>query len=87
MVEDLTSINRHLAGKSAEEIIAWAFQPSHRTLTTTTFGDHSAALLHMVTRISRDATILWVDTGYNTSATYRFADNLIERLKLNMQIT
>ena len=85
-MEDLTEINRRLAGKSAQEIIAWAFQPSHRTLTSTTFGDRSAALLHMVKRQSPDASILWVDTGYNTSATYRFADNLIERLDLNVHI-
>jgi len=86
MIENLTAINQQLAGKTAEQIIAWAFQPSHRTLTTTTFGDRSAALLHMVTQLKPDATILWVDTGYNTSATYRFADNLIERLDLNMHI-
>jgi len=86
MIEDLAAINRQLAGKTAEQIIAWAFQPSHRTLTTTTFGDRSAALLHMVTRLKPDATILWVDTGYNTSATYRFADALIEQLDLNMHI-
>ena len=86
MIEDLTAINQHLADKSAEQIISWAFQPSHRTLTSTTFGDRSAALLHMVTRQKPNATILWVDTGYNTSATYRFADNLIEQLDLNMHI-
>jgi phosphoadenosine phosphosulfate reductase len=86
MTADLASINAQLTGKSARHIIAWAFQPSHRTLTTTTFGDLSAALLHMVTSIRPDAPILWVDTGYNTPATYRFADHLIERLNLNMQI-
>lgn len=86
MIEDLTAINRYLAGKSAGQIIAWAFQPSHRTLTSTTFGDRSAALLHMVTQQKPNATVLWIDTGYNTPATYRFADNLIELLDLNMQI-
>ena len=28
--------------------------------------------------------MLWVDSGYNTSATYRFAESLIERLDLNI---
>ena len=85
-MKDLAEINRFLADKPAEQIIAWAFNKSQRTLTTTTFGDNSAALLHMVTRQQPGATILWVDTGYNTPATYRFADELIDRLDLNMQI-
>jgi len=85
-VKDLAEINDFLADKTAEQIIAWAFNKSQRTLTTTTFGDNSAALLHMVTRQQPGATILWVDTGYNTPATYRFADELIDLLDLNMQI-
>jgi len=85
-VKELADINRLLADKTAEQIIAWAFNQSQRTLTTTTFGDKSAALLHMVTRQQPGATILWIDTGYNTPATYRFADELIDQLDLNMQI-
>ena len=85
-MNDLTSINKMLADKSAAQIIEWAFEQSPRNLTTTTFGDRSAPLLHMVTRVKPDATILWIDTGYNTSATYRFADRLIKQLHLNMQI-
>lgn len=83
---NLAEINHQLTGQSAEQIIAWAFNESQRTLTTTTFGDKSAALLHMVTRQQPSATVLWIDTGYNTSATYRFADELIAELNLNMQI-
>jgi phosphoadenosine phosphosulfate reductase len=86
MNEDLEAINRKLESKSAEEIISWAIQLCKRTITTTTFGDHSAALLHMVTRERADMPIVWVDTGYNTPATYRFSDKLIEDLELNMQI-
>jgi phosphoadenosine phosphosulfate reductase len=85
-MNELSEINHYLADKSAEYIIAWAFNKSQRTLTTTTFGDKSAALLHMVTRQQPGASILWVDTGYNTPATYRFADELIDQLDLNMQI-
>ena len=86
MIEDLETINRSLAKKSAEEIIRWAIQLNKPAITTTTFGDHSAALLHMVTRQRSDMPVVWVDTGYNTPATYRFADKLIEELDLNMQI-
>ena len=71
---------------SAEEIVKKSYAFSEKVMTSTTFGHQSAVILHMVTRIKPDAKILWVDTGYNTSATYRFADRLIEQLKLNIEI-
>ena len=83
---DLAEANAELEGKSPQEIIRWAFELGRRTITTTTFGDHSAVLLHMVSRIQYNAKILWVDTGYNTSATYRFANKLINELDLNIDV-
>jgi len=82
----LSELNHTLTQKSPEEIIAAAYALSDKVMTSTTFGHQSAAILHMVTRVNPEATILWIDTGYNTSATYRFADNLIERLNLNIEI-
>ena len=83
---DLPELNSMLNPKSPEEIIAAIYAMSDKVMTSTTFGHQSAAILHMVTRVKPDATILWIDTGYNTSATYRFADRLIERLNLNIEI-
>ena len=83
---ELAELNLSLELKSAEEIIAEAYKRSDKVMTSTTFGHQSAAILHMVTKVIPDATILWVDTGYNTPATYRFADQLIERLDLNVEI-
>ena len=77
---------RYLADKSAEEIIRWAFSLNRKAITTTTFGSHSAVILHQVTQIAPDSQVLWVDTGYNTPATYRFAEKLIDKLNLNMEI-
>ena len=82
----LNVINQRLSTYTPEEIIDWAFTESQRALTSTTFGDKSAALLHMVMQRQKMATVLWVDTGYNTPATYRYADKLIKKLNLNMQI-
>ncbi|MEZ5525321.1 MAG: phosphoadenosine phosphosulfate reductase family protein [Pseudomonadales bacterium] len=83
---DLTAINAELAGKKPEEIISWAASLDKRTIMTTTFGDHSAVILHMVTSIMPHINIIWVDTGYNSSATYRFADKLMNWLDLKVQI-
>lgn len=83
---DLAAVNAELADKSPQEIVRWAIGLGKRTITTTTFGDHSAVLLHMVSRIQYNMKVLWVDTGYNTSATYRFANKLINELDLNIDV-
>lgn len=84
--DDLAAINAALAGKSPEEIIRWAASLGKRTIMTTTFGDHSAVILHLVKNIIPDVKTLWVDTGYNSSATYRFADKLMRELDLSVDV-
>lgn len=84
--DDLAAINAELANKSPEEIIRWAASLGKRTMMTTTFGDHSAVILHLVTRIIPDIKTIWVDTGYNSSATYRFSDKLMSELNLKVDV-
>lgn len=83
---DLTEINAYLRGKTPQEIIRWAVGLGRRTITTTTFGDHSAVILHMVSKIQYNMKILWIDTGYNNSSTYRFSNQLINELDLNIDV-
>lgn len=83
---NLSTMNQMLEGESPEQIIRSILALGKGTLLTTTFGDQSAVLLHMATQICPELQVLWIDTGYNTSATYRFSDLLIRRLDLNMQI-
>jgi phosphoadenosine phosphosulfate reductase len=84
---DLAAVNRELREQSPEAAIRWALrQESARILTSTNFGPHEAIILHMVTREKPDMPILWADSGYNTPATYRFADRLIRQLGLRMHI-
>lgn len=84
--DDLVAINAELASKSPEQIIRWAANLGKRTMMTTTFGDHSAVILHLVTRIIPEVKTIWVDTGYNSSATYRFADKLMRELNLSVDV-
>ncbi|MGH8597768.1 MAG: phosphoadenosine phosphosulfate reductase family protein [Gammaproteobacteria bacterium] len=67
-------------------IIEWVRQHAHRPVISTNFRPHSAALLHLVTRCIPDIPVIWIDSGYNTSATYRFAEALSTRLSLNLQV-
>ena len=52
---------------------------------TTNFRPFEAVILHMVTRAKRDVPVVWMDNGYNTDATYRFADEVTKQLNLNLQ--
>lgn len=82
---DLDTINASLKDSSPQDIIKWALSLQKKTILTTNFGPHEAAILAMVTEQSADIPIICVDSGYNTDATYRFADELTKRLSLNMQ--
>ncbi|KEA65741.1 Phosphoadenylyl-sulfate reductase [Marinobacterium lacunae] len=81
---DLAAANAALAGKTPQEIIKWGLDQAKRPLVTTNFRPYEAVILHMVTQIKPDVQVLWVDSGYNTSATYRFAEKVIQDLNLNI---
>ena len=81
---DLTSINSQLREQSPSHIIQWALQQGQKPIVTTNFGPHEAAILHMVTQLSANIPVICVDHGYNTQATYRFADQLTKTLALNI---
>lgn len=78
--------NKVFRDKSPEEIISRVLSQAKRPIITTNFGPFSASLLHAVVYQFPKINVIWIDTGYNTSQTYKFALNLIEQLKLNIQI-
>jgi len=57
-----------------------------RIAMSSSFGAQSAVSLHMVTQIQPDIPVILVDTGYLFAETYRFIDELTERLKLNLKV-
>ncbi|GEK52919.1 phosphoadenosine phosphosulfate reductase family protein [Vreelandella venusta] len=83
MSSALDSINRDFAN-NPQDLIKWALGQGERPICTTNFRPFEAVILHMVTQERPDIPIVWMDSGYNTEATYQFADALIQRLNLNM---
>jgi phosphoadenosine phosphosulfate reductase len=53
---------------------------------STSFGSQSAVMLHLATRIMPEIPVVFVDTGYLFPETYRFADLLAARLRLNLKV-
>lgn len=81
---DFASINQQLREQSPIDIIRWALSLHKKTIVTTNFGPHEAAILHMAAQVNQQLPVICVDHGYNTEATYRFAEDLIQRLTLDM---
>ena len=81
---DFSSINNQLRDQHPIEIIRWALSLQQKTMLTTNFGPYEAAILHMCAKLDNTLPVICVDHGYNTEATYQFAENLINRLQLNM---
>ena len=70
---DIKGINAALQDKSPIEIVEWAIQHGNKPVVTTNFRPYESAILHLTTKISPKLDVVWCDTGYNTSATYRHA--------------
>jgi len=86
-IQDLVDLNAWLETRDAEQRVEWALangQEGHAL--SSSFGAQSAVALHMLTRQKPDIPVILVDTGYLFPETYRFADELVERLKLNLKV-
>ena len=83
---NIENINKELAGKLPVEIVEWAVQKAKKPIITTNFRPYEAAILHLVTRVKKDIQVIWCDTGYNTPNTYKHAEELIDKLHLNIAL-
>jgi phosphoadenosine phosphosulfate reductase len=84
---DLPLLNEKLQQADALEIIEWTAQTFGDGLVmSTSFGVQAAVMLHLVTRVVPKVPVIWVDTGYLPPATYRFAEQLITELDLNLKV-
>ncbi len=84
---DLEAMNREMEQLRAEQRVAWALENfPGRVVLTSSFGAQAAVCLDMVTRQQPDIPVVLVDTGYLFPETYRFIDDLSERLALNLHI-
>lgn len=82
---DLTHVNADL-GRNAPRLVEWALGLGLPAIVTTNFRPFEAVILHLVTRVKPDVPVVWMDNGYNTEATYRFADEVSRQLGLNLRI-
>ena len=82
---DLARINAEM-GHDAQALTRWALGLGQRAIVTTNFRPFEAVILHLVTQVQPDVPVVWMDNGYNTEATYRYADEVTKQLGLNLKI-
>jgi phosphoadenosine phosphosulfate reductase len=84
---DLAAVNREWGDADATDLVRWSYDTFGDGLVmSTSFGIQSAVMLHLVTQVVPDIPIIWVDTGYLPVETYRFAEELTNRLDLNLKV-
>ena len=83
----LDELNRWLGQLDAEQRVIWAlaYAPGTHVLSSS-FGAQAAVSLHLLTRQRPDLPVVLVDTGYLFPETYRFVEELRDRLALNVRI-
>jgi phosphoadenosine phosphosulfate reductase len=83
----LEKINEAFTAFSTERRVERAVEllPGAHVLTSS-FGAQAAVMLHLVNRVIPNIPVVLIDTGYLFPETYRFIDDLVDRLLLNLRV-
>ena len=84
---DLAALNSEFRAWNAQARVAAALErlPGEHILSSS-FGAQAAVSLHLVTRLVPRIPVVLIDTGYLFPETYRFVDEMTQRLDLNLRI-
>lgn len=84
----ISTLNSHLANKTAKEIIGWDRTRKHHGLQvmTTSFGIESALMLHLATSVNKNIPVIFIDTGFLPRETIEFGLELTSRFRLNLKL-
>jgi phosphoadenosine phosphosulfate reductase len=84
---DLDELSQRFTSVEAPALIRWAVQQfGSGLILSTSFGAQSALMLHLVSEVAPELPVVFIDTGYLFPETYRFAEELKQRLKLNLKV-
>lgn len=83
---NIKELNRGLEKLTPKQIVEWVFELKKKTIITTNFRPYEVAILHLVSTENPSVKTIWCDTGYNTPQTYKHAEELIEKLNLNIHL-
>lgn len=85
--EALAVINQSMEPLTARQRVERAVEHLPGTyVLSSSFGAQAAVMLHLVNQVIPRIPVVVVDTGYLFPETYRFIDELTEKLQLNLKI-
>jgi len=84
---NIRAANQQLASLDARDRIAWALEhlPGQHVVSSS-FGIQAALMLHLSNEVAPGIPVVFIDTGYHFAETYRFVDELVQRLSLNLKV-
>ena len=85
-MNNIEKINEKFLNNSPQEIMNWAFNNSKNPILTTNFRPYEIAIIHLCINLKPDIRIVWCDSGYNTKATYEYAEKIIAEFNLNLKL-
>lgn len=87
LLEHVHALSAWLESVPAIERVEWASaQFGEHLVLSSSFGAQSAVCLHMATTVNPSIPVILIDTGYLFPETYRFIDELADRLRLNLHV-
>jgi len=84
--DQVASFNEQFKNSSPEAIIAFALKQADTPVVTTNFRPYEGAILHACSSVEKTIPVIWCDSGYNTTATYKHAEDLIQSLNLKVDL-
>jgi phosphoadenosine phosphosulfate reductase len=81
-----TSTDVEVLEREARRFIREQLAQRGTAIVTSNFRPFAAVMLHLMTREQPEIPVIWMDSGYNTDATYRHAEDLRQRLRLNLHV-
>ena len=85
----IEQFNDELINLSSLEILEWSLKKFGNNLAfTTSFGIQSSVLLNLIqsSSLKNKVKIFWIDTGYLPAETYKYADQIINKFSLEVDV-
>ncbi len=83
---DLVSLNQQFKDSKPSEIMQFTIENASNPVIFTNFRPLAIAFLHLASQPKKDIPVIWVDHGFNTPATYRHIENVVDTLGLNLHV-
>ena len=83
---EVSRLNEKFRELAPEIVIREAIGLGENPVLTTNFRPYEVAILQAVSEVKPNIPVIWCDTGYNTPYTYNHAEELIQKLHLNIDL-